>query len=68
MTKLRAYANEYVNKHAPGFLGEEANRSKPPVLLSKARVLDILIWAEGAVHGPTPNREWRRWYNQEFGR
>ena len=67
LTKLRAYANEYAKQQAPGLLGEEVAPSKCPVQLSKARVLDILIWAEGAVHGPTPNRDWRRWYDQEFG-
>lgn len=35
--------------------------------LSKVRVLDILLWAESAIHGPRPNPECRRSYEQVFG-
>ena len=68
LNEFQAYANAYSNRYVSDLLeSREVTASKPPVQLSKARVLDILIWAEGAVHGPTPNREWRRWYDQEFG-
>jgi hypothetical protein len=33
-----------------------------PVRLSKARILDILIWTEAALHGPTPNQQWLKWH------
>ena len=42
----------YVNQIAPGIvsslLGEEVAASKPPVQLSKTRVLDIVLWAHAA--------------------
>lgn len=37
-----------------------------PIRLSKARILDILIWTEIAIHGPTPHSEWSRWFADEI--
>ncbi len=68
LTELHTYANEYANRYGADLLkSKEVTDSRRPMCLSKARVLDILIWAEGAVHDPTPNSEWCRWYNQELG-
>jgi hypothetical protein len=33
-----------------------------PVRLSKVRILDILIWTEGALNGPTPHKGWTKWH------
>ena len=41
LDELHAYANEI----AIGLLGERVAASKPPVKLSKARVLDIVLWS-----------------------
>ena len=45
LTKLHAYANEIAPEIATGLLGERVAASKPPVKLSKARVLDIVLWS-----------------------
>ena len=45
LTKLHAYANKIAPEIATGLLGERVAASKPPVKLSKARVLDIVVWS-----------------------
>ncbi len=66
---LHAYANgELPLVMAPGSLGGRVTASdRFPVKLSKARVLDIVLWLESAIHGPNPNPECRRSYEQAFG-
>ena len=48
LDKLHAYANRFAGVTAPDLLNAQERReaaSKPPVQLSKARVLDILLWS-----------------------
>ncbi|MDE2993140.1 MAG: DUF6308 family protein [Chloroflexota bacterium] len=45
LDELHAYANEIAPEIATGLLGERVAASKPPVKLSKARVLDIVVWS-----------------------
>ena len=37
-----------------------------PVVLSRVRILDILLWTENAIHGPTPHADWSRWHSSEI--
>ena len=37
---------------------------KSKVLMSKNRILDILIWSDMALHGWTPNKDWAQWYQE----
>ena len=66
---LHAYANgELPLVMAPGSLGGRVTASdRFPVKLSKARVLDIVLWLESAYTGRTANPECRRSYEQAFG-
>ena len=45
LNELHAYANKIAPEIATGLLGERVAASKPPVKLSKARVLDIVLWS-----------------------
>ena len=66
--KIRALALKRENRGALDELHTYAN-GLPPVTtpLSKARVLDIVLWHEDAICGPRPNPECRRRYRQAFG-
>lgn len=51
LDKLHAYANRFAGVTAPDLLNTQERReaaSKPPVQLSKARVLDILLWSRAS--------------------
>lgn len=64
LNSLKAYADSIGNvvPVAGGFRGRPI-----PVHLSKLRILDILIWTEIAIHGPTPHQGWSLWYREAFG-
>jgi hypothetical protein len=36
-----------------------------PVVLTRIRILDILLWSDFAIHGPQPHPKWRQWYLEE---
>jgi len=38
------------------------------VKLSRLRILDILLWANVAIHGSNPHSRWRRWYLDEVAK
>ena len=50
LNELHAYANKIAPEIATGLLGERVAASKPPVKLSKARVLDIVVWSHARPH------------------
>ena len=51
LAELHSYANEYANEHVSDLLRRTGVTSpKPRVKLSKARVLDILLWSHAAIH------------------
>ena len=50
LNELQAYANKIAPEIATGLLGERVAASKPPVKLSKARVLDIVVWSHARPH------------------
>lgn len=55
LNELHAYANSIgaVTPVVGAYRGKAI-----PVRLSKARILDILLWADVAIHGPTPHQFW----------
>jgi len=63
LDKLHAYAND-LRPLRPGTEGQRiwgASRyvgKTVPIRLSKLRVLDILLWADVAQYGSTPNPGW----------
>jgi hypothetical protein len=38
-----------------------------PVVVSPVRILDILLWADGAIFGRTPDPMWAAWWEQRRG-
>jgi len=33
-----------------------------PVVLSNVRILDIIMWADVAIHGRQPHPDWKQWH------
>ncbi|MBI2886202.1 MAG: hypothetical protein HYY02_03230 [Chloroflexi bacterium] len=57
---------EFTNSLPPVIPSKGPFRGKSvPVVLSKLRVLDILLWMEVAIHGPKPHQRWSARYHQE---
>jgi len=62
LAELYAYANSLglTRCTAGTFKGEVI-----PVTLSKVRILDILLWADAAIHGSPPHQLWAAWSKGE---
>lgn len=57
---------EFTNSLPPVIPSKGAFRGKSvPVVLSKLRVLDILLWMDVAIHGHTPHPFWSKKYHQD---
>lgn len=62
LERLMEYA-ESLNPVTPT-LGPCKNKTIP-LRLSRVRILDILLWTEIALYGPTKHQQWSQWYKTE---
>jgi hypothetical protein len=64
LASLHAYANALPDVVPPS---GPYRGVRIPVQLSKLRVLDIVLWANIAIHGPKPHPAWSAWHRDEVG-